>query len=581
MDFLYKNSLCCLATIHEKDLVMLSVYVPQLLLLVLLTEVKCTNEMKCPTWKWFNYSSAKCECGSSVRNTIRCSDDGSVFARFDVCVSWDNESNNLITGTCKFKTSQSYWQRIYSELPSDPQNLTSIQCDRNNREGLFCGRCKKGYAPSLHAVESKCIECVSCFQNPVKMLYFIVAEILPLTIFYLIIVGARINIVSGPMLGYVLFCQGYINAVFAYPNVWRFIFSKSSRFVRFWNTNILLALSGVWNLNFFGMFLPNSFYSCRSSYLTVFLLDYSSVAYIFLLLILSYFAGRLNLREKFASCSCCKTLEQCLIKWRQNWSMSDSTIHALATFSALLCAKVGAITTQLLNATRVFNINGTEIRRVVTFEPYIDYLSVQHIPYVIAAYIPVAIFVLSPALILCLYPSRYFQSILRHCCGPRNRVALGIFFDTICSGYNDGLNGGRDYRRLYPLSLIVILVALFILSNMLSSLPETYFILLLPVFVFISFSTMYFRPCKTQAMNASLSFHLIIIGLSALTVALWIQDSFLNVQSLEIALTLFLTLPHVVMLLWFLSIILQRFCNCHERVNQLFGRGQFLLQRFE
>ena len=156
--------------------------------------------------------------------------------------------------------------------------------------------------------------------------------------------------------------------------------------------------------------------------------------------------------------------------------------------------------------------------------------------------------------------------------------------DTISSGYRDGLDGGRDWRRLFPICLIFIAVSLFA-ANFLSNLPETYFIFVHPIFLSLFFCVFYFRPCKTKAMNVSLSFHLIITALTSLTLALWIQNYFLSSFTLEIFLSVCLSLPHVVMLLWLLRHIVTR-CqslrNCCLKTKQVcFGRAQFLLHRFE
>ena len=266
------------------------------------------------------------------------------------------------------------------------------------------------------------------------------------------------------------------------------------------------------------------------------------------------------------------------LRFRRDWSLSDSAIHALATFTALFVAKVVAISVQLLSARKVYNMNGTLVKQVLTFEPSIEALSHQHAPYAVAAYIPIFIFVLIPTLVLCLHPSRHFQNLLARCCGPRKRLALAIFVDTISSGYRDGLDGGRNWRRIYPLSFIFIAATLFFLANFCTNLPETYFIILLPIFLCLSFCVLYFRPCKTKAMNASLSFHLIMMALSCLTLALWIQDSFLNSFTLEIFLTVCLTLPHVVMLLWLLSNVVQR---CPSLRNCCYVRQNKFLLGFE
>ena len=558
---------------------------------ILYQTVSCASDAAvtvgaCPTWRWFNYSSGECQCGSDVGGTIKCSEGNSpVYARFDMCLSWDNNSQTMLTSLCRFKRSRtSVTGRVFSELPQSPYNLSYDECELNNREGMFCSRCKKGFVPSLYIFSGKCVNCNNCLQNPASLFLFLVSEILPLTAFYLTIMKLRINIVSGPMLGYVIFCQAHINIIHIHPNIWRVLLTRSENFIHFWNTFILLPLTGIWNVNFFAMFIPHLCYGCSFNYLTGLLIQYLSVLYIFILVSLGFLIDSLNLKTKLSSVRLCRAMMLLFVRFQRDWSLSDSAIHALATFSALFVTKVFAISVQLLSTTKVHNINGTLVKQVLIFEPSIEALSPQYAPYAIAAYIPISIFVLMPALLLCLYPSRHFQNLLSRCCGPRKRLALAIFVDTISSGYRDGLDGGRDWRRFFPICLIFIAVSLFA-ANFLSNLPETYFIILHPILLSLSFCVFYFRPCKTKAMNASLSFHLIIIALTSLTLALWIQDYFLSSFTLEIFLSVCLSLPHVVMLLWLLRHIVTR-CqslrNCCLKTKQVcFGRAQFLLHRFE
>ncbi|CAI8027926.1 hypothetical protein GBAR_LOCUS15906, partial [Geodia barretti] len=65
------------------------------------SRVSCASEdaAQCPTWKWFNHSSGVCQCGSAIWGTIKCSEaeNSSVYARFDVCVSWDSHSQTVLT----------------------------------------------------------------------------------------------------------------------------------------------------------------------------------------------------------------------------------------------------------------------------------------------------------------------------------------------------------------------------------------------------------------------------------------------------------------------------------------------------
>ena len=212
------------------------------------------------------------------------------------------------------------------------------------------------------------------------------------------------------------------------------------------------------------------------------------------------------------------------------------------------------------------------MRRVSIFEPSIDGYSPLYSTYAIAGYIPLVIFGILPSLVLCLHPNRWFQKLLRYSCRPRKRIILNIFVDTYWSGFRDGLDGGRDYRRVYPITMIVIVGLIVGLCDAkYNSFPDMYFIIFFPAFTILAFAVSYFRPCKTVVMNVSLSFHFIIIGLSALTFALWFHDFFLDAKSLGIALTVFLTLPHVVMFFW----LLYNKVDCCEFLRISFRKTKF------
>ena len=241
-----------------------------LVLFIVMVVVCCASDVAvtvgaCPTWRWFNYSSGECQCGSDVGGTIKCSEGNSpVYARFDVCLSWDNNSQMMFTSLCKFKRSRtSVTRRVFSELPQSPYNLSYDECELNNREGMFCGRCKKGFAPPIHLSSGSCINCSYCLQNPVFLSLFLVTEVLPLTIFYIIIMGLHVNLLTGPMMGYIIFCQSDINYIHIHPHTWNFILSQSWKDVVLWNRYVLFPLAGIWNLNFFSIFIPHICYSCN------------------------------------------------------------------------------------------------------------------------------------------------------------------------------------------------------------------------------------------------------------------------------------------------------------------------------
>ena len=246
-----------------------------------------------------------------------------------------------------------------------------------------------------------------------------------------------------------------------------------------WNQYVLLPFSGIWNLNFFSNLL-HICYSCHlSNNQIMILMQYFTVLYVFLLLALIHIIRRQNLRERtVASLKCCEAIKHCFIRWRRNWSTSDSTIHAYTTFIALLFAKIGVISSQILNLAHLHDVNGTVMRSVNIIEPSIDGYSSLYTTYAFAGYIPLVIFGILPSLVLFLHPNRWFQKLLRYCCRPRKRIILNIFVETFWSGFRDGLDGGRDYRRLYPMTMIVIVGLIVICDNAKHNLfPDMYFIL--------------------------------------------------------------------------------------------------------
>ena len=122
-----------------------------------------------------------------------------------VCMTFDDQTGDLLAGDCPYSFTANSTNKMYSLLPSDPAILSDV-CTSYNREGLFCGRCIEGFGPSVYSFDLKCVNCSDISTGYAVTLY-IVLETIPITIFFFIIVLFRFNITSGPMLGYIMFCQ--------------------------------------------------------------------------------------------------------------------------------------------------------------------------------------------------------------------------------------------------------------------------------------------------------------------------------------------------------------------------------------
>ena len=70
------------------------------------------------------------------------------------------------------------------------------------------------------------------------------------------------------------------------------------------------------------------------------------------------------------------------------------------------------------------------------------------------------------------------------------------------------------------------------------------------IFVFVSYIVSFLRPCKSLLMNMSISFHLLLMGVISLSIALWWQDLILDSEILASAIALLSVIPHALMVLW-------------------------------
>ena len=138
-----------------------------------------------------------------------------------------------------------------------------------------------------------------------------------------------------------------------------------------------------------------------------------------------------------------KPFHKCFAQMRRNWSVSDSIVHAYATFFFLSFWSLIYASSSLLASTHVHNMNGTLISTVVILDPTIQSFSVEHLPYAITAIALLFFLGLCPTILLCLFSTRFFTE----CCPlkPQTQLVVNTFVETFHSCYKDGT---YDYRYL-------------------------------------------------------------------------------------------------------------------------------------
>ena len=229
-----------------------------LILLVALTSIcaDANNSASCPLWHYRMPGSDSCQCGNSFGGAVFCC-DGQIYLRVDYAMVWDSENNETIVAASRYvyhnTSAISKHLRIYSLISNDTTELqlNSTMCEKNNRDGFLCENCLSNYGPFPHS--SKCYKC-SDRSLPSAIALYLTLKFLPFTLLFFMIITFRINIIKGPMLGYIFFCQ--IHMLFGREST--LIYQTLMSHLKHYNVILKISfyLSSLWSLGFTNIVHP-------------------------------------------------------------------------------------------------------------------------------------------------------------------------------------------------------------------------------------------------------------------------------------------------------------------------------------
>ena len=532
------------STVEFSDMSMLA----YLLFLIVACATAQVNE-ECPTWHW--HSSTGCKCSSRLGGAILCVDQRQVHLRVDYCMTLDSSSNLTVVAICH----RSYHDRqntigrgVYALLPNNSHQLQETQCTPNNREGLLCAECIGGYGVSVTTLTPKCIDC-SKHSPFIAVLLYLTLELLPITVFFAIIVTFHINIMSGPLMGYFIFCQVHAITTNQLFEFFDSILTASDPFTT-GLLNISHILSSLWTLSSFNI-LPPICISHNISFMDAVLLKYLLVLYSLGLVPLTFICIELHGRHFKPIVYLWKPFKKCFIKVRRNWNASDSIIHAYATLFFLSFAVLNYISFKLLNVTDLILVNGKQIENRLISDPTIRRYSSTHAPYAATAYGFLFLLGFCPAFFLCLYPVGIFRKLFELTVSTRKRIILNTFVETLHGGLKDGLNGTRDCRSLLGITMVATMFVLLFNAHDTGHYSLSAIVITTCVLILFSLVIAHIRPCKTSLANISLSFHTALGGTICLLMSDWIIDSNLVLsKNIVKGFAILIFLPHFLIALW-------------------------------
>ena len=508
----------------------------------LLCSVLATDS-SCPTWHYYNNTTGQCECGYR----LVCSSDGNqVEIANGRCATSSTQENDYYVGKCPFQHPLNSTNRLNSEMPSNASQLDEVMCGPYNRRGLLCGKCKDGYGPAVYSMSLKCANCSSLWSKYAISLYLFL-QFVPTTLIFICLVVFRYDPTSGPLLGYVFFCQIHIIAItYEHHFVYDYMQSNLSSSLRAF-LDLSVTLSQFWSLQFFKAVIPPFCISKKLTGIHVHMLNFIPAIYPLVLVIISCILMELHARKCAILRKLCHPFKTILIKANITTVNSDAVFHTFAAFIFLSNNSVLFAMYQVIQTANICNSTGVFQREVLYLDPTVDWPSHKSVTYLITVSVIVVSFSVIPSVLLCIYPTRVYRYLSRFL-SARKRLAITAFAEALHSCFKDGLNGTRDYRPLAGAPLFILILYSGLQTGILFI--GCFEILLSSLLMIVACIVSYLKPCKSRVANISLTFHIALFGFLIGTYYLWNHALSVGTYTLELIFIACLLSPHILMALW-------------------------------
>ena len=505
---------------------------------VLVLPAVSDSNYTCPTWFYFSNITQRCECGVSFRG-VHCNQQAmEVEIRFSYCATFSGQEGLFYAGRCPYSYKFNHSNTLYSLLPSDPDLLNEAMCGPYNRKGLLCGECIDGYGPWVYTLDMKCVDCSKFSMSSAICLYLLV-EFVPVLLFFLCVTVFHLDITSGPMLGYVIFCQIMSYSFEAVPaRIYDIIHSHLPLLM-----SVVLTIFEFWNLNFCKTIIPPFCISDKLTDLHVIFLNSVGAIYPLLIAITSLILIHLHSRQYIVIVILFKPLGFVLKLTNGKAITSDAVIRTFASFLFLSSTKMFFVFMTIIEPVPVFSsISGSVYKKVLYSDPSIEFYSREHILYFLLVLIQCLFFVFLPSLLLFLYPTRLYRWISQFI-SARKQLAITTFVEALNHCFKDGLNGTRDYRAFAGFLIVGIPTFSLLIGVIANLVGGSTALLAVP---WLSFPLIYFHPFKSTIANMSVGFYFVLLPIFSITYEYWE----LRGTSLWQTFSFLLPISHVPVLLW-------------------------------
>ena len=211
------------------------------------------------------------------------------------CITpFNNTSDLVVAGACPYAYASNTTSRVYSSVPSDPTQLNAAICGPYSREGLFCGHCSEGFGPSPFPSKY----CANCSDITMEsaISFYLFLELFPITVLFFFVILFHLNVTSGPMLGYVIYCQAHVITLLNYSFYYSVLSHLPSFLAHVSHCSLVLS-SIIWTLDVFQFSVSPFCISDKMTDIHVHMLSYVTALYPQFIISLTYIFKELHLQD--------------------------------------------------------------------------------------------------------------------------------------------------------------------------------------------------------------------------------------------------------------------------------------------
>ena len=506
------------------------------------SENQTENDNICPTWHIFDTKSKDCIC-QDLKDVIKCNQKTkTVSILYGYCMTIDNYTKITQVGFCLYTLFSRLNSSFYALLPSNPSELNDFMCSPWHREGNLCSQCEETYGLSIANLYTKCVKC--SFREGVGWVLFLLLELVPVTILFVVVISFRISIARPPMNVFVLHSQ--LSLAVIYVNAHRFqtpFLSGPASQIFIQLRKVILPLLGIWNLGLFNLIEePTRFcVDSRLNHLQFYFLTCITSIHVLLLIVVTFMLIKLHARNCRLIVWLWRPFLKRFVRFTRVWNSRLTVVDTFASFLLLSYCRLVTFSYFVYAFQPVYTMDTTvSSRKVLLYDPDIDYFGRDHIPYIVINLVVLLVMVLIPAIILALYQFRLFQKCLHRL---RCRcLLLRVFVDLFQGGYKDGTDGAKDLRFTASLVLLCAYVICGF-SNFVNCGTLTFLSVILAAFLFIVLAQPY-KDSRMTRIDSALLLSLIFAAVLNISVS---QSTDTTINAIVLACILILvSVPQII-----------------------------------